>query len=58
MFYIGLIISVILGCLLQVLRSGKHTKTSIILGMLIIVLCYCFAYFFCKYNHIQGITIL
>ena len=58
MFYIGLIISIILGCLLQVLRPGKHSKTSILVGIFIIVLCYCFAYFFYKYNHIQGITIL
>jgi len=58
MFFIGLIISIILGSLLQMIRPGKHSKIQLLIGVLICIMCYCFVYFCIKYNHIQGITII
>lgn len=56
MFFLGLVISIGLGILLQIIRPGKHSIKKILIGVVIIVICYCLIFFCIRYNPIKGIT--
>ena len=58
MFVIGLIVSILLGLVIQIIRTGKKfSKKGLIISILVISLCYVLGYLFVRYNRLPGITI-
>lgn len=58
MFFLGLMVSILLGIGLQVIRTnGKISRKKILISITLIILFYSFGYFFFKYYHHTGAII-